>query len=143
MRLSRPVRLGAASSAVVAGAAALVLNAPTAAFAQQPSLSIATYSPATVIVEGAAARVYVNFTCTSPQASIAVSLTQRAGNRIANALGIVDVTCTGSPQQTSVVAVASNAPIHSGAAFADSMITGCSGDSCANARDQRVIQLRR
>jgi hypothetical protein len=136
-------RRGAVAGAAAAAAAALVLGTPSAAFAQPPSLSITISSPATLLAEGAAARVSVTFTCTSAQASIAVSLAERSGDRIASAFGTGPVTCTGSTQRLTVNVIASTAPLRPGVAFAEASISGCNGDDCGSVRDQRVIRVVR
>lgn len=146
----RPIRLAkvtAASLAVAVGGAVAALSpaSPAVAFFSPPLfLDVQVESPGTLIARGAAVDVPVEVTCTSPEAFVDVTLTQRVGNGLARGSGFATVGCTGARQRILVTVTAfEGKAFRKQAAFADATIFGCAESVCGSERDTETIELHR
>jgi hypothetical protein len=147
MRLTRSMKIGAASLAIAGGGAVAAFNpiSPAVAFFSPPLfLDIQVESPARLVARGAAVDVPVEITCTSDVAFVDVSLTQRAGSDIARGSGSATVGCTGQRQRILVTVTAFDGEaFRKQTAFADATIFGCAETFCGSERDTATIEIRR
>ncbi len=76
--------------------------------------------------------------------TVTVSLTQRSGNRIADATGTAAVVCTGTPQTVDVLLTAGDVPFKHGTALATASMLDCSDFmTCHWLSDTEEITLRK
>jgi hypothetical protein len=147
MRLTRLAKVGAASLALAVGGAVAAFNpiSPAVAFFSPPLfLDIRVDSPATLVARGAAVDVPVEITCTSAEAFVDVSVTQRAGSDVARGFGSARVGCTGQRERILVTVTASDGKaFRKQTAVADANIFGCAETFCGNERDTATIEIRR
>jgi hypothetical protein len=120
----------------------LLLAGPVAANAATVS-SIDIVDSATLVAKGAGVQVALSGTCDVGETGVfGVTVTQAVGTRIAEGSGFVVVTCTGEPQQVTVLVVADVAgrPFHVGDALVTASLTsGC----CTQISTQEVVRIRR
>jgi len=147
MRTGRWTKVHMATAAVVAGGAVAVLSpgSPAVAFFSPPLfLDVRVQSPATLLARGAAVDVPIEITCTSTEAFVDVSVTQRAGSEIARGFGFETVGCTGQRQRILVTVKAeSGKAFRKATAFAEANIFGCTERFCGSEQDSATIQIRR
>jgi hypothetical protein len=147
MRGTVRTRLAAAAIAVAAGGGIAVTApaSPAVAFFSPPLfLDIRVLSPAQLVAGGAAVQVPVEVTCTSDEAFVSVTVTQRVGKRLAKGNGFADVGCTRSREQVIVTVVADQGTSFTkGTAFAEGQIFGCAPSVCGAETDQTTIEIRR
>ncbi len=119
---------------------------PAVGFFSPPLLlEIHVNSPATLVAKGAGLNVTVQIECAGARtASVAVSVTERAGSQIAQGFGFEEVGCTNA-NQTVLVPVTANPgkPFKKGSAVADASIFACTPtfSICGSERDQRTIKI--
>jgi hypothetical protein len=137
--------------AIVAGGvlALFVSGGPAVAFFSGGLfLDVQVESPASLVARGAAVDVPLEVTCNaSPDASVSVTVTQRAGSGVAQGTGFTSVGCTGSGQQIRVRVQATNGgkTFKQGTAVASAEIFGCTRDFsvCGSETDSQTIDIQR
>jgi hypothetical protein len=129
----------------VGGVVAAVLpGSPALAFLSGPLFLDVQVESGTLVARGAAVDVVVEVTCSSPQAFVDVSLTQRAGSQIARGFGSTTVGCTGAAQRVVVTVTASgDKAFRKQAAVAKATISGCVETVCGSETDTETIDLQR
>jgi hypothetical protein len=151
MRAELRTRVAAAVVAITAGGvlALFASSGPAVAFFSGGLfLDVHVESPASLVAKGAAVDVPLEVTCNaSPDASVSVTVTQRAGSGVAQGTGFTSVGCTGSGQQIRVRVQATNGgkTFKQGTAVADAEIFGCtqSFSVCGNETDSEVITIQK
>jgi hypothetical protein len=124
--------------------AAVVPGSPAVAFQSGPLFLDVEVESGTLVARGAAVDVVVEVTCTSPQAFVDVSLTQRAGSAIASGFGFTTVGCTGAAQRIVVTVTASgDKAFRKQSAVAMATISGCVQTVCGSETDTATIDLQR
>jgi hypothetical protein len=150
-----PKRLTAV--AVIACAAALIPAAALAATASpatpataarasasakiDPSISVNT---ATLVANGAAVQVVVTVTCgAGDDGSVASTITQAVGLRVAQGESSLYFTCTGKPQRESGLSAANvnGAPFRLGTAVVQASLTDCPGANCTGASTDKALSI--
>jgi hypothetical protein len=141
------LKVAAASLAVTVGAVVAAFNpvSPAVAFFSPPLfLDIQVESPGTLLARGAAVDVPLEVTCTSTQAFVDVTLTQRIGSDVARGSGFATVGCTRAGQRIVVTVTAfSDKAFRKQTAFAQANISGCAESVCGTESDTATIDIRR
>jgi hypothetical protein len=146
MRHTRSAKIIAASLAIGVGGAVAAFSpaSPAVAFLSGPLFLDVQVESGTLVARGAAVDVVLEVTCTSPQAFVDVSLTQRAGSGIASGSGFTTVGCTGAGQRIVVTVTAfGDKAFRKQAAVATASISGCAESVCGSETDTATIDLRR
>jgi len=148
-------RLLTGSLAASAAIAAMLVGSATAASATH---SVQLDGTASLVGKGAAVTVPVTVTCApspypgpfpSPfpppfpgSSRVAVQVTERSGNRIAQGYGSASAVCDGTPHTVDVQVTAQGAPFKHGDAVATATMTVCDYFyGCHNATDTETIQV--
>jgi hypothetical protein len=120
----------------------LLLAGPVAANAAAAS-SLDVVDSATLVAKGAGVEVGLSGTCDVGESGVfAATVSQTVGTHLAGGSGFVVVTCTGEPQQVTVLVVADIAgrAFHPGDALVTATLTfGC----CTQISTQEVVRIRR
>jgi hypothetical protein len=146
MKFTRRAKVVAATLAVAVGGvvAAVVPGSPAVAFQSGPLFLDVQVESATLVARGAAVDVVVDVACTSPQAFVDVSITQRVGSDIANGFGSTEVGCTGGSQRIVVTVTASGGKaFRKQAAVVMANVSGCAGNVCGSENDTETIDLQK
>jgi hypothetical protein len=146
MRLTRSAKVGAAALAITVGGvvAAVAPASPAVAFLSGPLFLDVQVESGTLVARGAAVDVQVEVTCTSPQAFVDITLTQRAGSAIASGFGSTTVGCTGAAQRVVVTVTAfGEKAFRKQTAVATATISGCIESVCGSETDTTTIDLQR
>jgi hypothetical protein len=122
-------------------AAPLLLAVPApASAAVVPSIDV---TAATLLANGAGVQLELTGTCDVGESGVfSATVTQSTGRHVAQGTGFTVVTCTGEPQQATVIVAAdvTGVAFRTGDALVDaSLIFGC----CTGVSTQEVIRLRR
>jgi hypothetical protein len=146
MKPTRRLKMVAAALAIgVGGAVAAIGPAqPAVAFFSGPLLlDVQVESPATLVARGAAVRVPIEFTCTSTEASIGVTVTEAVGGNVAKGSAFTTATCTGKSQRlaVAVTATAGGKAFTKGEAFGEAVVAGCADATCGIENDEEVIKI--
>ena len=146
MRLTRRAKVVAAGLAITVGGvvAAAVPGSPAVAFQSGPLFLDVQVESATLVARGAAVDVVVDVACTSPQAFVDISITQRVGSSIASGFGSTEVGCTG-PSQRVVVTVPAfgDKAFRKQPAVVMAVVSGCAGSVCGSENDTETIDVQR
>ncbi|MGE5286264.1 MAG: hypothetical protein ACM3ML_03480 [Micromonosporaceae bacterium] len=139
-------RASVAAAAIAAGAAiaAIVPASPAVGFFSPPLLlEIHVNSPGTLVAKGAGVNVPLTIECAGAStASVNVSLTERVGSATAQGSAFIEVGCTNSNQNITVLVTASGAKaFKKGTAIADASIFACTTRFCGDEQDQRTIKI--
>jgi hypothetical protein len=148
MRTSLRKKLAAITMALATGGllAALSPANPAVAFFSPPLfLEVEIESPAQLVSRGAAVDVTLEVTCTSADAVVFVSVSQRVGNRVASGSGSEDIGCTRSGERllVRVLASAQGRAFERGDAVVNAQVFGCVPEFCGSEDDTETVQLRR
>ncbi|HZD02150.1 MAG TPA: hypothetical protein VFA46_18770 [Actinomycetes bacterium] len=151
MRTRLRAKVAAAAVAIIAGGvlALFATSGPAVAFFSGGLfLDVQVESPATLVAKGAAVDVPLEVTCNaSPDASVGVTVTQKAGSGVAQGTSFTSVGCTGSSQQirVRVQATSGGKTFKQGTAVASAEIFGCARDFsvCGRETDSQVIDIKR
>ena len=146
MKLTRRAKVVAATLAVTVGGvvAAVVPGSPAVAFQSGPLFLDVQVESATLVARGAAVDVVVDVACTSPEAFVDISVTQRAGSAIANGFGSTTVGCTGGSQRVVVTVTAfGDKAFKKQSAIATATVSGCAQNVCGSEDDTETIDLQR
>jgi len=146
MRLTRSAKVAAAALAITVGGvvAVVVPGSPAVAFQSGPLFLDVQAESGTLIARGAAVDVIVDVTCTSPQAFVDISLTQRVGSAIASGFGSTTVGCTGASQRVVVTVTAfGDKAFRKQAAVATATVSGSVGGVFGSETDTATIDLER
>jgi hypothetical protein len=118
----------------------LFVGATSASAATAPSVSIVS---ATLIAKGAGVQVAVTGSCDAGESGVfSASITQAVGSHVAQGSGDVVLTCTGEPQEATILVTpdVSGAPFHVGDALAGaSIVFGC----CSTVSTSEVARIAR
>jgi hypothetical protein len=138
------VLIPVAATAAMASPAAAASAARTSASAVGiPAISV---NSATLVADGAAVRVVFTATCGAGDSGLFDStITQAAGDRVAQGVQSNAFNCTCKPQQLSYLfaANASGAPFHAGVALVQASVRDCPGANCTSASTDKVLNIRR
>ena len=120
----------------------------TAALAAASATSIpaVSVSSAALVANGAAIRVVFTATCgAGDDGSVSSTITQAAGDRVAQGATQTRLTCTGKPQQVSALAAANvnGAPFRPGIAVVTASVGDCPSANCTGASTDKVLSIRR
>jgi hypothetical protein len=138
--------IACAAALIPATALAATASPATAARASataksDPSISVNT---ATLVANGAAVQVVVTVTCgAGDDGSVASTITQAVGLRVAQGESSLYFTCTGKPQRESGLAAANvnGAPFRLGTAVVQASLTDCPGANCTGASTDKVLSI--
>ncbi|WP_173066318.1 hypothetical protein [Phytohabitans houttuyneae] len=122
----------------------LVLVAVSPASAA-PTLALDVGS-VTLVANGAAVRVQITATCFEGDVGgITPTVTQAAGDRVAQGTQAQSFTCTGQPQQFSILVLANvnGAPFRTGVALVTTQLQSCPGANCTTIQTDEVVRIRR
>jgi hypothetical protein len=148
-RLTAVAAIACAAALIPAAALAATASPGTPAAAARASAT-ATSDPsisvnaATLVANGAAVQVVVTATCgAGDDGSVASTITQAVGNRVAQGQSSVSFTCTGKPQRESGLAAANvnGAPFRLGTALVQASVTDCPGANCTGASANKVLSI--
>jgi hypothetical protein len=150
MKRLRHVRAVVAAATVTTGVACALLIPASPAVAYYSGglfLDVSVQSPATLLADGAAVDVPVDFTCNASSATLYLTVTQQVGGKAtATGYGYADVACTGAHQRTLVSVTASGGEAFvKGDAFVDGRIGGCLPDRtyCGTESNSATIVFNR
>jgi hypothetical protein len=146
MRLTRSAKVVAAAVAITVGGAVAAFSptSPAVAFLSGPLFLDVQAESGTLVARGAAVDVQVEVTCTSPQAFVDITVTQRVGSAIANGFGTTTVGCTGASQRIVVrVTAFGDKAFRKQEAVVTATISGCIGSLCGSETDTATIDLER
>ena len=118
-------------------------EAPAVAAVAAPTLTV---DSAALVADGAGVRVQLTATCAAgDEGGATPTVTQAAGDRVAQGVKALGFICTGAPQQLSVLVVADvrGAPFHAGTALVTADLSDCPGANCEHATAERVLRIRR
>jgi hypothetical protein len=119
----------------------LLLAGTTAVRAQ--TTSTVNIESATLVAKGAAAQVVFTGTCDAGEIGVfGATVTQAVGNKVAQGTGFVVLTCTGEPQEATVLVTANvnGARFHVGDALVSaSIIFGC----CTSVGTSETVRIAR
>lgn len=153
-----PRRLAVLAASVACAAALMPMAATAATASPEASVSGARTSAsaagvpairvnsATLVANGAAVRVAFTATCGAGDSGLFDStVTQAAGDRVAQGVQSNAFNCTGKPQQLSYLfaANASGAPFHAGVALVQASVRDCPGANCTSVSTDKVLNIRR
>jgi hypothetical protein len=146
MRARVRTRVAAAVVAIAAGGvlALLAPAGPAVAFISGSLfLDVQAESPATLIARGAAVDVPLEVICTSSDASVAVTVTQRVGSGLAQGTDSVTVGCSHQGERivVRVEATAGGEAFTQGTAVASASIRGCEPRFCGRETDSEIITI--
>lgn len=145
----RRVKAAAAATTIAAGVAAALLIPASPAVAYNSgglSLDIAVQSPATLLANGAAVDISIEYACNTQSTSVYVDVTQRGGGKLtASGRGYVTVGCTGGKARTTVSVPANGGGqvFVKGEAFVTASINGCSAVTCGTETDNATVVFDR
>lgn len=111
--------------------------------ASDPSVSV---DSATLVAGGAAVRVVFTATCgAGDDGTVNSTITEAAGDRVAQGTTQTGFTCTGAPQQVSALAAANvnGAPFRQGIALVQAGVSDCPGANCTGASEDKVLRITR
>lgn len=119
---------------------------PTAASARAESTAqVALATPITLLAEGTATRVPVDFTCGMPRTGfVAVTVTQRIGAQIAHGAVEDSRVCADKPDRIVITIPAVDTRFGGGPAFVQARLTSCILNPeipCYSARDEAAVTL--
>jgi hypothetical protein len=124
--------------------AAPAAAAPAAASATSiPAISV---NSAALVANGAVIRVVFTATCgAGDDGSVSSTITQAAGDRVAQGATQTNFTCKGKPQQVSALAAANvnGAPFRPGIAVVMASVGDCPSANCTGASMDKVLSIRR
>jgi hypothetical protein len=140
--------LAATAAALVVGSALAVLGpaSPAVGFFSPPLLLDVQIQPtATLVARGAAVETRLEVTCAGAnEASVFVSLTQRAGSEIASGFGSANIGCTNQRQTVLVLVMAEQGKaFKKGTAVASADIRACTPNFsvCGFETDQATVSV--
>lgn len=146
MSTTKRIRLAAAGLVTAVGSVLAVTASasPAVAFFSPPLfLDVQIESPGTLIARGAAVDVTVEVVCTSPTATVSVTVTQVVGGRqVARGFGLTEVGCTRSGERVPVTVSTITSAFRKGSAFVTADVSACVPEVCGSESDQETIKLR-
>ena len=116
------------------------------AAASATSIPAISVNSAALVANGAAIRVVFTATCgAGDDGSVSSTITQAAGDRVAQGATQTSFTCTGKPQQVSALAAANvnGAPFRPGIAVVTASVGDCPSANCTGASTDKVLSIRR
>jgi len=121
--------------------------APAAlAAASAASIPAISVTSAALVANGAAIRVVFTAACgAGDDGSVSSTITQAAGDRVAQGTTQTRFTCTGKPQQVAALAAANvnGAPFRPGIAVVMASVGDCPSANCTGASTDKVLSIRR